>query len=475
MDKDKIYRVFVNSKPVELKKIRVSAMPFNREWPGKQRDISQSEIAFILKIVDDGTQTVTIEKNSGFNEAVIRPLGKGVKAVKNNNRINFTLEKYGFYSVEFDGVHNAIHLFYEPKRDFAEYGTPTYSFGAGEHNVGLLKLKSGDSVFIDEKAVVHGSIYGVDVENIKIFGYGVLDGGFEERTEKNGDVGWTGEADFSPEKVHTYGGIRFYRAKNIVIDGITVTDPASYAVSFFDVENIKIHQIKVVGLWKYNTDGIDFFNCSTVKLTDSFVRSFDDSICIKGITAFSKRNSENFIIDNCVLWCEWGLTCEIGLATACDEIKNVVFKNCDLIHNTHVCMDISNGQWAFVHNVLYENINVEYSRFAKEPIYQKSDEQEYTDTDFVQMPFLVRLTDARRKWAGNLSEDDPRCKIGDIRYKNINIVLDKEIKDIPKICIKKCMPISNFYNIVFENIIINNKQITDLKKLGVEDCSVAIL
>lgn len=463
------YEITVNGIPIIPEEIRVSAFPFNRVWPGKQRDIDQSEIAYMVRIIDDSPQFIRIESKTDFDSLAIRPLGKGIKAVREGNAVSFKLEEHGCYTVEFDGENHAIHLFFERKRDFAEYGTPTYSFGAGEHYPNLINLKSGDSVFIAEGAVVHGSLYGIDISDIKIYGYGVLDAGWEERREKNGDVGWDGEADFAPEKVHTYGGVRFYRSKDITIDGITVIDPASYAISFFGSDDISINQVKVVGLWKYNNDGIDFFNCRRVKLSDSFVRSFDDSVCIKGITAFSYNNSEDILVENCVLSCNWGLTCEIGLATACEEIKNITFRNCDLIHNCNVCLDISNGQWANVHDVLFENINVEYSRFTKKPVYQNSDEQKYAQSDEIQFPLLARVHDGRRNWAGNKSDDDVRCKNGNITFRDINVIIDEEIKDMPRVEIKRCMAISDFYNIRFENIVVNQNRIKELSELGTDE------
>ena len=40
---------------------------------------------------------------------------------------------------------------------------------------------------------------------------------------------------------------------------------------------------------------------------------------------FSNRNTQNVVVEDCVFWCGWGKTCDIGLATACAEIKDVVF------------------------------------------------------------------------------------------------------------------------------------------------------
>lgn len=380
--------------------------------------------------------------------------------------VKFCISQHGQYTVEFDGEHHAIHLFFDKVRDFSEYPTATYFFGPGEHNVGLIKLKNGESVYIDKDAVVHGSIYGVDISDVKIFGYGVLNGDWEKRTEKHGDIGWDDETYFESEMVHTYGGIRFYRCDNITVDGITVCDPASYAISMFYCDNITVKHTKVTGLWKYNNDGIDFFNCRNVRVKKCFVRSFDDSLCLKGLVAFSDKNVENVIVEDCVFWCSWGLTCEIGVATACREIKNITFRNCDLIHNANCCLSINNGQWAHIHHITYENINIEYSKHSMESVTQKSEEQEYIKPDRINIPYAARVIDCRRNWLGNKSEDDPRCKNSNILFKNINLFIDEEIDKIPEIYIKRFMECSDFYDISIECISINGKQITDLCCFG---------
>lgn len=463
---NQLYRVSVNGVAVNPEKIRVSAMPFNRTWPGKQRDISQSEIAYMLRLYGDMPLNIEVLCDNDFKEAVVRPLSKNIRVDKLDKGIKFEIKNHGFYSVELDGEHHAIHLFYEQERDFFEYGEATHYFGAGEHYPGLIKVKNGDRIYIDKDAVVHGSIFGIDVSDVKIFGYGILDAGWEERKEKHGDIGWDNENEFLKDSIHTYGGIRFYRASDIVIDGVTVCDPASYAISFFATKNIEIQNTKVVGLWKYNNDGIDFFNCSDVILKNSFIRSFDDSICVKGITAFSEMSSENILVENCVLWCNWGLTCEIGVATACREIKNITFRNCDLIHNANCCLSINNGQWAHIHHITYENINIEYSKHSMESVTQKSEEQEYIKPDRINIPYAARVIDYRRNWLGNKSEDDPRCKNSNILFKNINLFIDEEIDKIPEIYIKRFMECSDFYDISIECISINGKQITDLCCFG---------
>ncbi len=449
------YYVTVDGVPVELEEIRVSAYPFNRTWPGKQRDISQSETAYMLRLFGEKPVAVSIIPEMGVKEAVVRPLSKKVIPNISEKEVSFTLTENGKYSVEINGSHFAIHVFYAKEEHYENHTMATYNFGPGHHHVGLLTLHDGESVYIDKGAVVSGSIYAVDASNIKIYGQGILDAGWEVRTEKNGDIGWDGENYFAPELVHTYGGIRMFRCKNVQVQGITVTDPASFAISFWGTDTIRVDNVNVVGLWKYNTDGIDFINSRNIQVTDCFVRSFDDSMCMKGITAFSDMSVENVRVSGCVFWCDWGKNIEIGLASACREITNVVWEDCDIIHGNGTCITISNGQWADIHDIQYRDIRVEYAYGTEPMVLQKTDEQVYQTDGTTAVPALVSITDNRRNWQGNVSFDDPRTKVRNITLENIQVFKDERIPKMPEVVIRKMTESSVFENIQIGKVFIN--------------------
>lgn len=456
---EKRYCIIIDGVEMNLEKIRVSAHPFNRVWPGKQRDIQQSEIAYMLRVFGEKPIEVKVQTCVQIEEAVVRPLSKQIRPVIEGNTVSFTIKENGKYSVEINGTHHAIHLFYVKQESFAEYGTPTYSFGPGHHEVGLLTLKNGDSVYIDRDAVVHGSLYAVDASDIKIYGYGILDAGWEIRTQRHGDLGWDGENDFSPENVHTYGGIRMYRCKNIMVKGLTVTDPASYAISFFATDTIQIENVNVVGLWKYNNDGIDFINSRNIRVKDCFIRSFDDSMCMKGITAFSDMSVENVQISGCTFWCDWGKNIDIGLATACEQMTNIVWEDCDIIHGNGTCITISNGQWADIHDIRYQNIRVEYAYGTEPMVLQKIEEQIYQSNGMTAVASLISITDQRRNWQGNISYDDARTKIRNIFIDDIQVFMDPRIDCEPKVSIRKETESSLFENIKITNVTVNGRPV----------------
>ena len=461
-----MYRMYVNGREEALYSIRVSKHPINRTWPGYQRDISQSETAYMAILFGSCEREIRIEAESTPTKAVIRPLSKGVKAKICGNTVSFTLPAYGKFSVEIDDRHNNIHIFCQ-KNDFADTSRKaTFSFEKGEHHTGLVKLHSNESVYIARGAVVHGSFYACDAENIEIYGGGVLCSDWEDRKEKHGDIGWDNENSFSPELVHTYGGIRTYRCNNISVRGITVTDTASYAVSFFAGRNFRIDDVNVTGLWKYNCDGIDFINCGDIYVKDTFIRSFDDSMCMKGFTAFSDKNTENAIVENSVFWCDWGKNLDIGLATAAKEMHSITWRNCDIIHNSGSCLTISNGMWADIHDIVYDDIRIEYANDTEPSQVQTEENQKYIHSENVAIPSLITIQDTRRNWQGNISYDDERTKIRNILFNNIRVYLDEELAEKPKIRIFKKTTPSVFDNIRIENLYINGKK-TDPKEITI--------
>ena len=71
-----MYKIYLNKVLTRPEEIRVSAFPFNRIWPGKQRDINQSERAYMLRVFGEGELNIEIETDFLINEAVVRPLSR---------------------------------------------------------------------------------------------------------------------------------------------------------------------------------------------------------------------------------------------------------------------------------------------------------------------------------------------------------------------------------------------------------------
>lgn len=448
------FEVTLNESPCSVRECRVSAMPFNRPWPGYQRAYNQTESAGYISFSADEPVNVKVKSVKPFNSALIRPKSKNITTEISDGQVSFTLTSPGSYVLELGGEHNVLHIFFNPIKKYEQAKNATYNFGPGMHFPGIIYLRDNDTVYIDENAIVFGSVYSEGAKNVKIFGGGIIDNSCEERITEN------------CYENHTKGTFRIYNCENIDISDIILTNSSTWALALFNCKNINIDNIKIVGHWRYNTDGIDIVNSDNISIKNSFIRTFDDGITIKAIYDHPKP-IENITVDNCVVWCGWGQTCEVGIESAGKEYRNIVFSNCDLIHNSHTAMCIANGCYADMHDILFENINVELQHEMASVVQHKGCSC-YNPDKKTELPVLVRVTNTpysiRRAAAdGNIRETGSSLgNVHDVVYRNINVITERaDIK--PIIIIESCSSDVVFNNFSFENICINSKKEVDFE------------
>ena len=87
------FEVTVNGMPCEVRDCRVSAHPFNRPWPGFQRDFAQSESAGFLAIFADETVELRVKRKQSFDSALIRPLSKQIRTELQDGEVVFSFDK----------------------------------------------------------------------------------------------------------------------------------------------------------------------------------------------------------------------------------------------------------------------------------------------------------------------------------------------------------------------------------------------
>ncbi|MBQ6824944.1 MAG: hypothetical protein IJP27_09845 [Clostridia bacterium] len=431
------YTVTVNGKPCPVRACRESAIPFNQPWPGYQRPLDQTEEAGYITFSADEEVTLRVECAAAFERATVRPLSKAVEVRRQENVVEFTLKEHGGYVLELDDYHHCLHVFYNPIKVYSEKAT--YHFGPGIHFVGVLELKDNESVYIDEEAIVFGSINSLGAENIRIFGGGVLHGGSERRIFEHCYENFT------------KGTIRLYNSKNIVIEDVILQDSATWILSLFNCSGVVIDGIKTVGHWRYNTDGIDVVNTSDVLIKNSFIRSFDDTVTLKAIYGYD-RPVENIVTEHCVLWCGWGRNCEIGLETDAPEYRNIVFRDCDLIHNSKVAIDIQNGSGGEIHDILFEDLRVEYQTATLPEIVQRAADQTYAPHG-MGVPALI-VAENRTFHTYTKFGD-----IHDITYRNIRIFAEDGVP-APAVRFQSRDPQVVFCGFTVENVTWNGKAVS---------------
>jgi len=396
-------RLTVNGQPVPVLACRVSAMPFNQVWPGYQRPLDQTELAGFACWDMKGTVNVEIESQRAVQSVIVRPASLGIRPAIKGNRIAFSLVRPSPLIVEINGKHHALHLFASaPEKEAPAISAPGLRyFGPGVHRPGKMELKSNESVYIAGGAVVYGSIQASNATNLHITGRGVLDVSQAERG-KGG------------------GAIRLSGCSDVTVEGLVLRDPDVWCLSVFGCNRLAISNVKLVGLWRYNADGIDICNSQDVTVRDCFVRSYDDALVVKGLkSAYDKRPVRKVHFSRCVLWCDWGRAMEIGAETCAPEIADVAFKDCDVVRTTDIAMDIQHGDRAAIHDIRFENIRVEIDATNPRPRLQKTPGEIYPGNDQeTHCPALMVLVIFKTFY----SKDDTRGTIRNVLFKNIDVI-----------------------------------------------------
>ncbi|GHU74435.1 hypothetical protein AGMMS49992_15860 [Clostridia bacterium] len=340
------YDVSVGGITLHASPIRVSAMPVNQIFRGVQRGKDETELASYVSF--EGDQPASLRVTVGFDVFCVRvvPASAGITLTIHGRNITFTLPKPGSYTLEVNGVHKPLHIFFNP----LEIDAPDPNddavlyFAPGLHNAGRIEMKSGQTLYIAGGARVRGYVVVYDAQNVCIQGRGLIDVS-------------------NIPRLANQNAIHISRSSHIRVEGIILHDAPCFAVTVANSEYVEIDNAKVIGQWRYNSDGIDLYNSRHAIIRNCFVRTFDDCIVLKGGYQVAGRSMEHvsmsdILVEDCVLWNDWGRALEIGAETIADEMRDITFRHCEVLHFLFIACDVQACGDAYVHDVLFEDINV---------------------------------------------------------------------------------------------------------------------
>jgi len=169
---------------------------------------------------------------------------------------------------------------------------------------GSIILKSGVELHLQKNAVLLGStnpyhyislnrwkalVLADGQNNIAISGKGTIDGQGRRLALNADSLYYIGEMDAKyynlrrkrPNEGYRPQNIEMVKCKNVRISGVTIKDAACWVQTYDLCENLVLDSIRVISDAYWNNDGIDISDCRNVRVTNSFVNSADDGICLK--------------------------------------------------------------------------------------------------------------------------------------------------------------------------------------------------
>lgn len=328
------------------------AKDFQVRVDGRELFVYDSKVAAFSQFSFSGKAHVSVTPQRTFERVDIRPKNDAIEYAVENQTIHFDLERPCRLSIELDGdIKRPLFLFADPpEKDVPEPGDENVRyFEAGKiHEAGEIVLASNETLYIAGGAIVRGRICAQNARNIRIQGRGILDA--------------TGR-DFKTNMVRLSG------CTDVEMSGVVLLNSYGWTLVPMKSKNVKIDNVKIIG-WRDNDDGIDVVGCENLAVTNCFVRTKDDCIAVKASPGYFEEGESGLqdvagvAVVNTVLWnAEWGNAVEIGFELQTNSVRNILFKDCDIIHvQSGGVFTIHNGDFATVENIRYEDIRVEDPR-----------------------------------------------------------------------------------------------------------------
>jgi hypothetical protein len=315
--------------------------------------------------------------------ANIRPLSSGIIPVINSDStILFHIARQGQFSIELNGIFK-VPLFIFANKPEIERPLRTDKnilfFESGKiHYAGTIILKDNQQVYIESGAIVAGCIKARNVNHIKIWGGGILDGSFNMHFMDSCAEVYNKGLVREPVTGVIDGLISISESRDVNIEGITLFNSKTWDVVPSLCNNVNINNIKIISD-NNSDDGIDIVSTRNIHVMNSFIRTKDDCIAIKSFAkpqslsgqkgpkqAFGQLENGPFYpvdsvtVKNCVFWnATWGNALEIGFELSGD-ISNVSFKNNDIIHvEGGAAFSIHNARRGVVSKILVDELRVE--------------------------------------------------------------------------------------------------------------------
>lgn len=211
-------------------------------------------------------------------------------------------------------------------------------------------------------------LYAYKGENIRITGFGTIDGSEEIYHGKEGQ--YHVEGSFYPR----IPLILTEEIQHLTVRDVTMTHCGFWTLHMAGCQDVLVDGIHILNSLKMaNCDGIDPDHCQNVRIVNCHIESADDCIVLKNSGAYRAYGPcRDILISGCTLT---STSSAIKFGTESEgDFKNVVIQNCSISRtNRGICMQLRDD--GNIENVVISNINVETRRFSEqwwgraEPIY----------------------------------------------------------------------------------------------------------
>jgi len=245
----------------------------------------------------------------------------------------------------------------------------------GKFLTASIVLKTGVELYLDKNAILLGSINPYDYKsinrwkslvladsqnNISITGEGTIDGQGKELALFVDSLFHIGELDSAHYNLRRRRPSEFMRPEiiemvncnHIIISGITVKNASCWVQTYDKCTNLVIDNIHVDSDAYWNNDGMDISDCTDVRITNCYVNSADDGICLKSHSAEHINN--NIYIADCTIRSS-ASAIKFGTASS-GGFKNITIENIKIYDTFRSALAFEAVDGGIIENVTASNI-----------------------------------------------------------------------------------------------------------------------
>jgi len=316
---------------------------------GQEAAVGHTDAADFACLATDGPLDVEVTVASPPGTTAVRPLSRGITPSVHERRVVFRLPCPGSVSVEPEKLPPLFLFAGPPEQDPPSRSDPAVRwFGDRRvHDVGELVLQSGETLYVEGGAAMRGHVVARQAHDVTVRGAGIIDGiGLRQRKQ------WR-------------RGVLFEDCDRVRVEGVSIVNSPGWTLVFHACHGAHVAGVNEIGEG-LGTDGIDVVSSRDVVVQDCFLRNGDDNLVVKAFAPAEGRGRggdvDNVLFERCTLLGHGGCAMEIGHELRTDEIRNVTFRDCDVlgIHGHGAAIGIHNADHATVRDITFESIRVEH-------------------------------------------------------------------------------------------------------------------
>ena len=279
------------------------------------------------------------------------------------------------YGAKADGKTNNSSFIQKAIDEASANGGGKVIIPPGNFVSGVLTMKSGVNLYIEQGACLLGSVSRMDYnnpfamallvardqKNISVTGPGVIDGQSGELLRDVIEQLRVGTVKDEPlwSSKRPSEGVRpmliLFKGCDVVnISDITLKNAASWVQDYNQCNHLTIEGIKVESTAYWNNDGIDISDCKDVKVVNCFVNAADDGICLK--SEDPKSRCENVYVANCTIRSS-ASAFKMGTASY-GGFKNITVRDLTIYDTYRSAIAIESVDGGHIENVDIQHIKV---------------------------------------------------------------------------------------------------------------------